>query len=93
MNVTIGLGMILLGHPRKGEDMHPFLRPSLASAVLSRNDPRISCHRHADHYDERLKAHYSGEAISLSLVAGLVLMAPQDRHSPSAHIKSVPSGV
>ena len=40
MNVTIGivmlcigLGMILLGRPRKGEDMRPFLRSSLASVV------------------------------------------------------------
>ena len=39
MNVTIGivmlcigLAMILLGRPRKGEDMRPFLRSSLASA-------------------------------------------------------------
>ena len=40
MNVTIGivilcigLGVILLGRPSKGEDMRPFLRSSLASAV------------------------------------------------------------
>ncbi len=40
MNVTIGivmlcigLAMILLGRPRKGEDMRPFLRSPLASAV------------------------------------------------------------
>jgi hypothetical protein len=31
--LCIGLAMILLGRPRKGEDMRPFLRSSLASAV------------------------------------------------------------
>ena len=40
MNITIGivmlcigLGMIPLEHPRKGEGMRPFLRSSLASVV------------------------------------------------------------
>jgi hypothetical protein len=31
--LRIGLEMILLGHPHKSEDMRPFLRSSLASAV------------------------------------------------------------
>ena len=31
--LCIGLGMILLRRPRKGEDMRPFLRSSLASVV------------------------------------------------------------